>query len=276
MKESIGFKLYKHFFTILFVVATLAPFAFLTLTSLRTMEDITKNGPLALPSEWVLSNYPRAWELGNFRVYYTNSIKIAIITVAAVLVISLLGAYVFSFLKFPCKSLLFSLILLGLMIPFQQIMIPLFHTLRDVHLLNTHWAVILPQIAMELAFGIFLLRGFMRDLPISLIESARLDGAGEARILWSIVTPLVRPALVSLLIFVAMSSWNNFMLPTIMLQKDALRTVPVGINYFKDQHFTDFPMLCAAANIIIIPIVIIYLIFQKRMIQGMMVGSVKE
>lgn len=276
MKESIGFKFYKHFFTILFVAGTLAPFVFLTLTSLRTMEDITKNGPLALPSEWVLSNYPKAWSLGNFKVYYLNSIKIAVITVVAVLILALLGAYVFSFLKFPCKGFLFSLILLGLMIPFQQIMIPLFHTLRDIHLLNTHWAVILPQIAMELAFGIFLLRGFMRDLPMSLIESARLDGAGEARILLSIVTPLVRPALVSLLIFVAMNSWNNFMLPTIMLQKDALRTVPVGINYFKDQHFTDFPMLCAAANLIIIPIVIVYLIFQRKMIQGMMVGSIKE
>ena len=115
----------------------------------------------------------------------------------------------------------------------------------------------------------------MRELPYALIESARLDGANERQTLFHIVAPPVRPALVALLIFTAMSSWNNFMLPTIMVQKDALRTVPVGLNYFKDQHFTDFPMMSSASIIIIAPIVVIYLIFQQKMIQGMTVGSVK-
>lgn len=275
MKDSIGFKIYAKISALFFAVITLLPFVLLLFTSVRTMEDISKNGPIAWPEKFVFSNFAEAWKIGNFAVYYKNSIIAAVVTVAVVLVLALLGAYVFTFLDFHGKKFMFSLILLGLMIPFQQIMIPLFHTLKDLHLLNTLWAIILPQIAIEISFGIFLLRGFMRELPYALIESARLDGANERQTLFHIVAPLVRPALVALLIFTAMSSWNNFMLPTIMVQKDALRTVPVGLNYFKDQHFTDFPMMSSASIIIIAPIVVIYLIFQQKMIQGMTVGSVK-
>jgi raffinose/stachyose/melibiose transport system permease protein len=275
MKDRLGFKIYANISALFFAAITLFPFAILISTSLRSMPDIVKNGPLKLPAEWVFSNYPKAWKIGNFAVYYKNSIITTVVTVALVLTLVLLGAYVFSFLEFHGKSILFSLILLGLLIPFQQIMIPLFHTLKGLKLLNTLWAIILPQIALQIPFGIFLMRGFMRDLPASIIESARLDGANELQTLFYIVTPLVRPALVALLIFTAMSSWNNFMLPTIMVQKDALRTVPVGLNYFKDQHFTDFPMMAAATNIIALPIVIVYLVFQRKMIQGMIIGSIK-
>lgn len=275
MKEKIGFRIYTNMSAIFFAAITLIPFVFLMFTSFRSMSDIVANGPLAWPAKWVFSNYPKAWEMGNFAVYYKNSIITATVTVICVLVLSLLGAHVFSFLEFHGKSFVFSLIMFGLLIPFQQIMIPLFHTLRGLKLLNTLWAIILPQVAMQIPFGVLLMRGFMRDLPSSIMESARLDGANELQTLFYIVTPLVRPALVALLIFTAMSSWNNFLLPTIMVQNDAMRTVPVGLNYFKDKNFTDFPMMSAAANIILIPIVIVYLIFQKKMMQGMTVGSIK-
>jgi len=275
MKEKIGFRIYANMSAIFFAAITLIPFVFLVFTSLRSMPDIVANGPLAWPAKWVFGNYPKAWDMGNFAVYYKNSIITATVTVICVLVLSLLGAHVFSFLEFHGKSFVFSLIMFGLLIPFQQIMIPLFHTLRGLKLLNTLWALILPQVAMQIPFGVLLMRGFMRDLPSSIMESARLDGANELQTLFYIVIPLVRPALVALLIFTAMSSWNNFMLPTIMVQKDAMRTVPVGLNYFKDQHFTDFPMMSAAASIIAFPIVVVYLIFQKKMMQGMTVGSIK-
>jgi len=273
--KDLGFKIYTHASAYFFTIVTLLPFLLLIITSLRSMQDIVSNGPLALPEEWIFSNYPKAWKMGNFAVYYKNSIICAVVTVVCVLVLTLLGAYTFAFLNFHGKSFFFSLILLGLLIPFQQIMIPLFHQLKNLRLLNTLWAIILPQISLQIPFGIFLLRGFMRELPMSVIESARLDGANEWQTLFYVVTPLVRTSLVALLIFTTMSSWNNFMLPTIMVQKDSLRTVPVGLNYFKDQHFTDYPMMSAAANIIAFPIIAIYLVFQRRMIQGMTVGSIK-
>ncbi len=275
MKNSLRFKIYASTSAMFFVIITIAPFILLLFTSVRTMQDITHNGPIAWPEEFVFSNYLRAWEIGNFAVYYQNSIFAAVVTVVAVLFLVLLSAYAFSYLDFRGKGFLFTLVMLGLLIPFQQIMIPLFHTLKDLNMLNTLWAIILPQIAMQIPFGIFLLRGFMKEIPYAVIESARLDGANERQTLFRIVTPLVKPSLVALLIFTAMASWNNFMLPTIMIQKDDMRTVPVGLNYFKDQHFTDFPLMSAAAIIIIVPIIVIYLIFQQKMIQGMTAGSVK-
>jgi raffinose/stachyose/melibiose transport system permease protein len=275
MKDSLGFVLYSRISAWFFVFITLGPLVFLIFTSLRTMPDIVSNGPLAWPDEWMFGNYSRAWEIGNFAVYYKNSIIVASVTVAVALFVILLAAYVFSFLRFKGNSFWFSLVLLGVLIPFQQIMIPLFHTLRGAGLINTLWAIILPQIAMQVPFGVILMRGFMRDIPRALLESAQLDGANEIQILFHVVTPLVRPALTALLIFTTMASWNNFFLPTIMVQRDEVRTVPVGLNYFKDQHFTDFPMMCAAAVIIAFPIIIVYLIFQRKMIQGMTIGSIK-
>jgi len=275
MREKIGFRIYTQLSALFFAAITLIPFVFLIFTSLRSMPDIVTNGPLAWPEKWIFSNYPKAWQIGHFAVYYKNSIITASVSVSCVLLLVLVGAHAFSYLEFHGKSFIFTLILLGVLIPFQQIMIPLFHTLKGLRLLNTLWAIILPQVAMQIPFGILLMRGFMRELPASVIESARLDGANEWQTLVHIVAPLVRPAMISLLIFTAMSSWNNFFLPTIMVQKDALRTVPVGLNYFKDQHFTDFPMMSAAAAIIAIPIVIVYLIFQRKMIQGMTIGSIK-
>ena len=275
MKEKIGFKLYKHLSSLVLITFTLIPFGILLLTSFRSSEDLGKKGPISLPDEIVWSNYPKAWETGNFETYFKNSIICMVATVIFVLFLALLGAYVLSYHEFRGKQIVISVIMLGVLIPFTQIMIPLFHTLRGMNLLNTLWAIILPQTAMQISFSVFLMRGFMRELPKSVIESARLDGANEVQTLLHIVTPLVRPALVALIIFTAVSSWNNFMLPTVMIQRDVMRTVPVGLNYFKDQHFTNFPMMCAAANIIIIPILMIYLVFQKKMIQGMTVGSIK-
>lgn len=275
MKQTAGFKLYKHSITILLVVFTLIPFAVLLLTALRSSEDLGKNGPISWPSEFVWQNFSDAWEIGNFSTYFINSLICMVVTVAFVLLLALLGAYVLSFHEFHGKQMILSVIMLGVLIPVIQIMFPLFHTLRDMRLLNTLWAIILPQTALQVPFSVFLMRGFMRDLPKSIIESACLDGANEVQTLTHVVTPLVYPAMVTLIIFTAVSSWNNFMLPSIMVQKDALRTVPVGLNYFKDQHFTNFPMMCAAAIIIILPILLVYLIFQRKMIQGMTVGSIK-
>lgn len=275
MKETMGFKTYKHFTTILLLVFVLIPFVILLLTSLRSSEDLGKNGPLSWPIEIVWKNFPNAWEIGNFSTYFMNSLICMAFTVAFVLLLSLLGAYVLSFHEFHGKQVILSVIMLGILIPTTQIMFPLFHTLRDMRLLNTLWAIILPQTALQIPFSVFLMRGFMRDMPKSIIESARLDGANETQTLMHIVTPLVYPAMVALIIFTAVSSWNNFMLPSIMVQKDALRTVPVGLNYFKDQHFTNFPMMCAAAITIILPMLLVYLVFQRKMIQGMTVGSLK-
>ena len=260
----------------LFSLVTLVPFAWIVLTSLKSPAEIVANGPIALPSALRWQNYPKAWIGGRFGTYYVNSIVVAAATIAGVSVLSLLAAYAFAYKRFFLKGFWFSLIVFGLLIPGELTVIPLFHDLRAMGLLNGYGALILPQVAGGVAFGVFLMRGFMKSLPPSLLEAARIDGATEGRVLVGVIVPLVKPALVSLVIFTLISSWNNFMLPTIMIQSDALRTVPIGLNAFRTKYSIDFCLTAAGAVIVALPVMVAYSAFQKTVIQGMTMGALKE
>jgi raffinose/stachyose/melibiose transport system permease protein len=152
----------------------------------------------------------------------------------------------------------------------------LFNNLKSIGLLNTLWALILPQIAMGIPFSIFLLRGFMKDIPHALLESARIDGSTEMQNLYHIIVPMLYPPIVSLIVFTAIGTWNNFMLPTILIQNDLLRTLPVGLNYFQTRFTMDYPMIATAAVISAFPTAVVYVIFQRNILSGVMVGALKE
>jgi len=261
---------------VLFSLITLVPFVWIFMTSLKTTQNLILRGPFALPDIIHWENYAKAWKVGHFALYYKNSFIVAAVTVIGVLAFSLLGAYAFAYLKFKGKGFWFTMVLLGLLIPAELIIVPLFYDLKSMKLLNSYWALILPQIALNIPFGIFLLRGFMKDIPKALLESARMDGSNELQNLYHIILPLVKPAAISLLIFTVMSSWNSFMLPTILIQSDKFRTVPLGLNYFRGKYTIDICMTAAGSNIIAAPVIVIYLIFQRNMIRGMVVGALKE
>jgi|HigsolmetaGSP12D_1036236.scaffolds.fasta_scaffold00165_11 raffinose/stachyose/melibiose transport system permease protein len=261
---------------LVFSLATLLPLFWVFLTSLKTRKELIKHGPLAWPEAWNWANYHKVWTAGHFSIYFTNSVWIAVVTVAIVLLVVLLASYALSFLNFAGKSFWNYMVVLGLLIPFDLIMIPMFFDMKNFGLLNTRWAVILPQIALSVPFSIFLMRGFMKGTPESLLEAARIDGAGEFRILFSVVTPIVKPAVISLLIFTLISSWNNFMLPTIMISDDKLRTVPLGLNAFRTKYTMDVTLTSAGAVIIALPVIVVYLVFQRRLIDGLIVGAVKQ
>jgi len=254
---------------------TLLPFLLMLITSLRSMNELMTSGPISWPNEWHWSNFVSAWKRGNFAVYYKNTIIFAAASVTLISLFSLLTAYVFSFLLFPGKKLLMLVVLIGLMIPHELLIIPLFSLLKSMSLLNTYWALILPTAAFYIPFGTFLLSGFISSLPYGVIESARMDGAGEVNILMKVIAPMLQPAIVTVAMFATISSWNSFLLPTIMIQKDELRTVSVGLNYFRSALFTDYPMMMAGALIIAFPVIVVYLILHRRMIEGLTAGSVK-
>lgn len=259
-----------------FSLYTLLPCLWILVTSVKKRSELVRNGALAWPEAFLWQNYVKAWTVGHFSVYFVNSILIAAVTVTGVIVMTLLASYALSYLKFSGKGMWEYMIILGLLIPFDLIMIPLFFNMRTLGLSNTRMSVILPQIALSIPFSIFLMRGFMKGIPLSLLESARIDGAGEYRTLFSIIAPLVKPAVISLLIFTLISSWNNFMLPTIMISNDKLRTVPLGLNAFKTKYTTDVSLTAAGAVIIALPVIAVYLIFQRKLIDGLIVGAVKQ
>lgn len=268
-------KLWQYGVLILFALLILLPFAFMLVTSLRPMMDLARNGAMSLPESVSLDNYSKAWTKGNFLTYYKNSIWITAATVCILLVCVLLASYALVFLRTWGKKFVMALILFGLIIPFEQIMFPLFTNLRSYHLINTSWSVILPQVALGIPVGIMLMKNYMASIPNEIIQEARIDGASEAAILLHIVIPMTKPVISTLLVFFTISSWNSFMLPNIMLQKPEAQTLTVGLNYFKESNSADFPLMIAAAFVVALPVLLVYVIFQKKITEGMLAGSLK-
>jgi raffinose/stachyose/melibiose transport system permease protein len=255
---------------------TIAPFLLILNTSLRESADIIADGPLALPRMLHWENYFEIWKVGNFPIYFRNSMIVTAAIAFTIVLISLLASYAFSYMKFWGKELLFLFIILGLIIPVELIIIPLFHDLKAMGLLNSLWALILPQIALGMPFSVFLLRGFMKDIPASLLESARIDGSTEWKNMVYIIIPLVMPAVVAVTIFAVMGAWNNYIFPTIFIHDDALRTMPVGLDYFRSKFTMDFSMVSTSAMISALPTILVYVLFQRRIESGLTLGALKE
>jgi raffinose/stachyose/melibiose transport system permease protein len=251
----------------------LFPFVIVVFTALKTSGDVIHH-PLGLPT-WHWGNFVDAWRQGHFGRYFVNSILVAVPTVLGVLTLSLLAAYAFATTSFRGKSLLFGLFIAGLTVPLDILIIPLFFDMLSFGLLDTLPSLILPQVAIGLPFGILLLRSFIQDLPSELFEASRLDGCTRFRTLLHIVYPLTRPAMTSLLVFNFMWTWNQFLLPTVLIQTDDKRTLPVGLNYFQGRYITDVPLLMAGATISFIPILVVYVVFQRQFIRGLTVGSTR-
>lgn len=252
----------------------LVPFSWAFLSALKSSQDLAFN-PLGLPQEWLWENFVVAWERGRFGTYLVNSVIVAVPTVLLVLVLSTLAAYGFSQFKFRANNILLSIFLLGLTIPLSILVIPLFYDLLAFKLINTYWALILPQVAKTLPFGIVLLKSFMDDFPEEILDAARIDGCSRFRMLISIIVPLSVPALSSLLVLSFMWSWNQFILPQVMIRDEALRTLPQGLSFFQGSYAQDVPRLMAGATISFVPVVIVYLIFQRQFIKGLTAGAMK-
>lgn len=255
-------------------LAIVFPFAWVIFTAVKSRWELPRN-PLGVPIQWQWGNFAQAWKVGHFDRYFMNSIYVAVPTIIGILVLSTLAAYAFSMMRFKGKNILFLLILIGLAIPLDILIIPLFYDLKDLKLLNTHWAVILPMTAKIIPFGVLLLRSFIDELPEEIMDAGRIDGCGSFQLLRHIVVPLSMPCLLSLLVFSFMWTWNVFILPVVMIQEDDMRTLPIGLNYFQGRYSTDIPLLMAGATISFLPIVLIYMVFQRQFIRGIMAGALK-
>jgi raffinose/stachyose/melibiose transport system permease protein len=179
-------------------------------------------------------------------------------------------------MRFRGVDALFYLILLGIMMPSEAIVVPLYFDLRSLGLTDTFWAVVLPQIAQSVAFGTFWMRAYFRSSSRDLVEAARLDGASTRRILWQVLVPLARPAIVTMMVLVFMWTWNEFLIPLVMVTDENLRTAPLGLAFFQGQYTQGFTLLAAGAVIVATPVVALYLFLQRHFIAGMLEGAVRE
>lgn len=223
------------------------------------------------------ANFGQAWDIGRFGSYLRASLLVAVFVVTVSAVLSILAGFAFGTMRFRGSGVLFYLMLLGIMMPAEAIVVPLFYDLRAVGLTDTFWALAMPQVAQSTAFGTFWLRAFFRSSNRSLIEAARLDGASTWRILWQVLVPLARPALVTLLVLTFMWTWNEFLIPLVMVpSNEDLRTAPLGLGFFSGQYTQGFALLAAGAVIVATPVVLLYLFLQRHFIAGMLEGAVKD
>ena len=220
-------------------------------------------------------NFAVAWDEGHFGTYLRSSAIVTVAVVAIATFVSILAGYAFGQMRFRGNQVIFYLFLLGLMVPLEATVVPLYYDLRDVGMTDTYWALILPQAGLSTAFGTFWMRAFFRSVPRSLVEAARLDGSSSWVTLWRVILPLGRPAVLTMVVLVFMWTWNEFLLALVMVSDESLRTAPLGLAFFQGRNTSDEALLAAGSVIVATPVVLVYLFLQRHFIRGMLTGAVK-
>ena len=277
MKRSKNVYKRYHYLIIAFMgvfsVIMMYPMAWMLVTSFKSNADIHKNKAKFFPAEWTVEGYRSAFEKAPIGDWLVNSIVItAVITFAVILTSTLIG-YVFAKYEFKFKRSLFLLMLATMMVPPQVTMIPRYLMIQKMHLFNTRWALIVPGLVS--AFAIYLARQFITDVPDILCEAAKMDGAGPLRIYWSVILPNIKPAIGSIGIFTAMANWNDYLNPLLMLNDIDKMTLPLGLVMFDSQRSVDLAATMAAAAMIMMPMILIFVLFQRQFIKGMTMSGIK-
>lgn len=261
---------------LLFAAAAVTALPILGIVLLSLQPDGTQAPGFAWPDRLHFGNYARAFETARFGSYLASSLVVSSAVTAGTVVVSTLAGYAFGTMRFAGQGVLFYLLLAGLVIPFEAVVVPLYVELQGVGLTNTWWSVILPLVGVNAAFGTFWMRAYFRGVPRELIEAASLDGAGSLRILWKVLLPGARPALLTLTVLVFMWSWNEFLLPLVMLSREELRTAPLGLAFFAGRYTTDLAGMAAAAVMVALPVVALFVATHRRFVRGMWAGAVKQ
>jgi len=255
-----------------FSLIALLPIVGIVLTALQNPDQVATFGTFnGIHPE----NFTTAWHDGHFGTYLRSS---AIVTVSVVVIagfFSVLAGYAFGLMRFRGAEVLFYVFLLGLTIPIEAIIVPLYYDFRDLGLTDTYWGLILPQVGLSVAFGTFWMRAFFRGVPRSLVEAARIDGASSWFTLWRVLLPLARPAVLTMVVLLFMWTWNEFLLALVMVSQEGLRTAPLGLSFFQGRNTTSLSLLAAGSVIVATPVVVLYVFLQRHFIRGMLAGAVK-
>jgi multiple sugar transport system permease protein len=252
---------------------TLFPLLWMLSASLMTSGEATTFPPHLVPHAVTLEQYRQLFVRLNLgRAFLSSTVIAGAVTLVSLLFNSMAG-YAFAKLRFGGRERLFGLLLSALVVPAQLGMLPLFLLMKALHLVNTYWGAILPSLASVL--GVFLVRQFMLSIPQELIEAARIEGAGELRIYWSLVMPLARPVLATLAIFTFLTTWNDFMWPLIVLSDQRRYTLPVAMASLVGEHALDVELMMAGAVVTVLPVLVLFLALQRYYIAGLTAGSVK-
>lgn len=251
----------------------LLPFIWSISTSLKPLKDLFQLTPNLIPSEIYWQNYTDVLELVPFVRFYANTIIVTIARVIGQVLLASMAAFAFSRLRFPGRDVLFLFLLAAMMVPEQVLIIPRYILMRQFGWIDTYQGLIVPLLVS--AFGTFLLRQFFLSLPADYQEAATLDGANPFQIYWQIYLPLARPALAAFGFLVALWSWNEFLWALIVTNKTDMQVLSVGIALLQGQHFSNNALLLAAANMATFPVLILFLVFQRQLVEGITLSGIK-
>ena len=276
MKSKTGNKAAEF---ILYVILIILVFIFIMLilwvifSSFKTSGELFSWPPRIFPKMPTMENYVVAIQKGDFLTYFTNTVFVSITATILTVVINVMSGYVFAKYEFKGRSILFGMVLCTLMVPLEVIMVPIFKVIVATHLYNTLWGLIIPAVASPTAY--FLVRQYYMELPSDYMEAARIDGASEGKIFLKVMLPMAKPIIAVLCIFSFMWRWNDYLWPKLVINSKSNFTLQLALANFSGEYSIDWSSLLAMSVVSIIPVIIVFLIFQKNIIGGMTAGGIK-
>lgn len=262
-------------FLVFLAFMIIVPLGWMIISGFKTNNDLFTNS-FGMPREWMVSNYKLAWQVGVGK-YFFNSIFVTVVSTVLTLLISAMASFALTNrrMDFKGRDLVFIFILAGLMLAPQVSIIPLFKILNKIHLYNTYWAMIVPYVVFRIPFAVFLMRAYFLGLPASLDDAAYIDGCTSWGVFTRIVLPLSKPIMASSALLTAMYDWNEFMMAMVFTSSDSVRTIPIGMMNLTGTLRTEWGTLIAGLAMSAMPIVIVFIIFQKQFVRGIAAGGVK-
>jgi raffinose/stachyose/melibiose transport system permease protein len=257
----------------LVAIGTLAPLVVVLLTAFQK-PGASVSG-VSWPHHWNWRTFSSAWDAGQFGRAFRSSAIISLAVVAIVTAAATAAGYACATMRFPGNRAFFYVFVAGMVVPYVVLIVPIYIEFQNAHLLDSYWGIVLAESGLYLPFGVFWMHAFFTSIPRSLIESARLDGATSHRVLLQILLPIGRPVVATLMMLTFLSSWNEYLVPLILAGNGKIQTVSQGLASFQGQHLTDVPSLSAAAILVALPAVMIYLITQRSFFRGLLQGAIK-
>ncbi|OKP92689.1 carbohydrate ABC transporter permease [Paenibacillus sp. P32E] len=259
---------------IIIAVLQLFPLYWLVISAFKDNSEIIGGTVWALPTEWRLSNFTEAWVSAKVNQYFGNSVIVTLVTLLFVLLFASMMAYALTRMKFKYNSVILFMLLMGVMVPIHATLIPLFMILKNLGILSSRLSIILPYIAVNLPIGVYMLSAFLRTMPKELEEAAFMDGCGVVKSFFKVVLPLLKPPLASVAIFVFLAVWNELLMAATFIQKQELRTLPLGLMNFSGQYSISWGPLAAAMVISTLPILLAYVLFSEQMEKSFTAGAI--
>lgn len=263
-------------YTILCIVSvpTLYPLMWMLYTSLKSNKDISMN-IFALPTQLHYENYVTAWNEAKIGLYFLNSVTVSIVSIILTILLGASAAFILSKFKFRFQRTVYSMFIIGMLIPLQSVLVPLFIQMKSFKLFDSLWSLIFTYTAFGLPITIFILESFLKSLSDEIIEASIIDGSAAARIFFKIILPMSKPAIASVTILNFLNNWNEFSFALIFISGETKKTLPLGLYTFLGARTSNYAELMAAMMISSIPVIVLYLVMQRHVIEGMTAGAVK-